>query len=229
MADTRLRKLARAAAAGDLDAMELLRHARRRAGERPAVQAGGILRGDADARRARRQALRVDWRTPAKILECVRAFCGGPIPLDAATSPSNPTRALRILTPKDCGLAAGWAERLQDLPPDQRIVWINPPYGRGAPDWYRKITREALEGWRWELRILALLPANRFETGYMQDLLRAATTECLPRGRLAFERPTGEALAGNPFASILYGLNTELRRFARAFDRLGLVRRVEAA
>ena len=43
-------------------------------------------------------ASRSDWQTPDSILLLVRAVIGGPIGLDPATSPDNPTRALEFYT-----------------------------------------------------------------------------------------------------------------------------------
>lgn len=187
--------------------------------ERPAVQAGGILRSD-----TRRQALRTDWRTPEAVLDRVRWFFGGVIPLDPATAPENPTRALTFYDGSDGrdGLTLPWAAS---------GVYVNPPYGKTTPDWMRKIAREAT-GSRLSddgvltdgPPILALLPANRTETSYGQEMMGAASAVCWVRKRLAFiDASTGRAVGGNPFASVLYGFNLRSTvRFHEAFKPLGL-------
>ena len=189
---------------------------------RPKVQAGGIVKRKNPE--DRRSALSVEWRTPEPVLELVRIYCGGPIPLDVATSKGNPTRALRFLTPgKRCGLRTSWAAELDQLPGSPRVAWGNVPYGEHAQGFYEKAAVEARADRT--LQVLYLLPYNRSETRYMQEsILAEACAEWHPRGRLAFIGESGVAGEANPFASILYGLNVDVDRFAWAFGRMGLVR-----
>lgn len=60
-----------------------------------------------------------EWWTPGRVNDRTRVYCRGPIPLDPATDPSNPTRALRFYTGKDDGLVLPW---------DAPVVFVNPPY-----------------------------------------------------------------------------------------------------
>lgn len=72
-----------------------------------------------------------DWRTPPWFLDLVRGV--GPIVLDPATSPDNPTRADTFFAPGltsasegrhlgECGLRGDWSR--------VGLAFINPPYGR---------------------------------------------------------------------------------------------------
>lgn len=214
---------------------------------------GGTLRppGRAPRSEARRKALSVEWGTPPRIKHAAEDYCGGPIPLDAATWPDNPMGAVRFLVPgRRCGLATSWAREFERpwARGRARVVWLNPPYGEFAEPFYRKAVLEAREG----LVVLCLLPANRTETGYLQALMAEAPAECWLRGRVKFVRrgenlcPACEAPAppearrceacgkglpdgANPFASVLFGLGpVDPFAFARAFTPLGLVRTTRA-
>jgi ParB family chromosome partitioning protein len=155
----------------------------------------------------------VEWYTPPELLECVRGYFGGPIPLDPATAPHNPTGALRYFTAKENGLKQDWAGE---------GVFVNPPYGKALPDWCRKIHEEADKG----VPIIALMPCGaRFSTTYWQDHILSGllTAWCYVRGRVAFVGPNGEEQASNPYDSAIYGFNADPNRFARAFEPLGQV------
>jgi phage N-6-adenine-methyltransferase len=162
-----------------------------------------------------KQARDLDYQTPENILECVRAYFAGPIPLDPATAANNPTQAIRYYTPNDDGLLWDW------LPFG---VFVNPPYGSEMRNWLGKIAHEAKSG----TEILALLPVNRFEQGYLHDVLAFTNAICWIRKRVSFIRPsTGEKAKGNPYASMLLGLNCNRGRFSLAFSSLGYCWRTE--
>jgi hypothetical protein len=55
-----------------------------------------------------KQCESVEWYTPPAILERVEFYFGGPIPLDPATAPHNPTGATRFITEDEDGLAQEW-------------------------------------------------------------------------------------------------------------------------
>lgn len=165
------------------------------------------------------------WITPAEILDPVRAYFGGPIPLDPATEPDNPAGAELFYT--DGGLEKPWP-----FP-----TFVNPPCGEVFPDWCAKISAEA--GLEPTTPILALLPCGaRFGTGYFQRFL--ATPElkavCWIGRRVPFLRPVDEgdgALfrhyetgSGNLYDSALYGLNVDWPRFKTCFEGLGVCWRV---
>jgi site-specific DNA-methyltransferase (adenine-specific) len=164
----------------------------------------------------------LDYQTPEFILEPVRAYFGGVIPFDPATTPANPTKAASFCCPDDpsgygptgCdGLAAEW----HHVGP----TFVNPPYGREMRKWLAKIAAEAKAG----AEIIALLPVNRTEQGYMHEVLARASCVCWIRKRVAFIRPsTGLPARGNPYASMLLGFNVNCPRFWDAFRWVGLVR-----
>jgi hypothetical protein len=163
--------------------------------------------------------------TPEKILEPVRKYFGGPIPLDPATEPNNPTKALAFATEFPGGDSLGdgfevcWA--------DHAGTFINPPYGRGMKDWCAKIHEETVLG----ATILALLPCGaRFATRYWQDHIfnPGLDAELFVRGRVQFLRPDGSGTQGsNPYDSQLLGFNVSIERFKDCFSHLGKVLSVE--
>jgi phage N-6-adenine-methyltransferase len=76
--------------------------------------------------------------------------------IDAAASPYN-TKCLRYFSPTDDGLAKSWLGEK---------VWCNPPYSDIRP-WVEKAWSEVNRA----LVIVMLLPANRTEQGWWQELV----------------------------------------------------------
>jgi phage N-6-adenine-methyltransferase len=152
------------------------------------------------------------WQTPPELIDPVRAYFGGRIPLDAASTESNPTEALEWRTPTRCGLAEDWTQH--------EGVFCNPPYGRVLREWLAKMESEAKRG----SVVIALLPCARWEQGYMQDALCEANAVCLIRKRVAFMRAsTRERVGGNPYANMFVAWNVHAGRFAAAFGARGCV------
>jgi hypothetical protein len=182
--------------------------------------AGGIVR----------TCLDVTWQTPPEIIDAVRAYFGGRIPLDPATAPDNPTGAVRFCARPQAPIDRGpslFGERDQggelvstdglSIPWDAG-VWLNPPFGKALRSWLLKVEHEAARG----TVIIALLPCARWEQGYMHTLLSAACAAMFFRGRIAFiSTLDGERVGGNPYASMLLGFNVDLERFRSAFLALG--------
>lgn len=182
----------------------------------PKVKAGGHHRA----------ALDNTWQTPARELDAVREYFGGPIPFDPATCPSNPTKALQFCAGPpgtifaesmgDNGLAIDW--------PDVG-VFVNPPYGRELKDWLTKMAVESARG----VEIVALLPASRWEMPYLHRALAQASVVCFPRGRIHFISSTdGVACKGTPGPSMFLGFNVEAETFYTAFGTLGACFLLEA-
>lgn len=117
--------------------------------------------------------------------------------VDVAATAKN-AKLSRYYTAENCGLAASWrGER----------VWCNPPYSNVVP-WIEKAWEERQA----ELTVM-LLPANRTEQGWWQDLIEPRRdrppsrlyVEFL-RGRLRFLKPEADAIKPNerpPFGCCL--------------------------
>lgn len=157
-------------------------------------------------------AMETIWLTPEYVLDCVRAYFGGQIPLDPATQPNNPTKARVFWTEADDGLAQSWAFR---------DVFVNPPYGKAVPFWTAKIRQASSQG----ATIIVLLAGNRWETKYFQrDFLRNPNLKVIcPKGpgRISFLRADGTVAKQPNVPSIFYGFNVDPQRFAEAFAPLG--------
>lgn len=122
----------------------------------------------------------------------------GPFTLDVAAAPHN-AKCDRYFTLEDDGLAQSWSgER----------VWCNPPYSAIEP-WVRKAWAEAY----WTRGIVMLLPANRTEQRWWQDLVEPSRdvpgtglhVEFL-RGRMRFIMPGRTEVGANerpPFGCCL--------------------------
>lgn len=171
------------------------------------------------------RCLRTDWQTPPAILEGVRACLGGRIPLDVATSPTNPTGADSYCSPvvmlpgpgpdtvgewRGDGLLIPWTRRW----------YCNPPYGRAIKAWLAKIETEAARAAR--VPGVALLPCARWEQPYFTRVLRIASAGVLIRGRVRFRNPdTGDLVNGNPYANMVLGFNLDPQLLADAFRERG--------
>lgn len=181
-----------------------------------------------------------EWFTPDKILDPVREYFDGAIPLDPCTTPNNPTKARRFWTPKEDGLTK---------PFSKKGTFINAPYGKkhGMHAWLTKIHNEAAKG----RTIIALLPmGSRFSTAYWQEdvLNEFVTAVCWVNHRITFldengelrwkiDKETGEfelndkgqkIKAGNPYDSAVWLFNGSPYRFAVRFGHLGKVYKLEA-
>jgi site-specific DNA-methyltransferase (adenine-specific) len=154
-----------------------------------------------------------EWRTPPAVLDVVRAYFRGRIPLDPAASSDNPTNARRFFTRRENGLRRAWSAP----------SFVNPPYGRAIRAWAAKIHEEAARG----TEIVALLPAGaRFGTRYWQEhiLIPQLSALCFHRGRIEFlDRQGRPSPSRNMYDSIFYLYNGHRARFERAFAALGRV------
>jgi site-specific DNA-methyltransferase (adenine-specific) len=162
---------------------------------------------------------RVDWFTPPHILELVRSYIGGQITLDPATNAGNYTQAQTFYHER--GLERMWSGG-RSVNCAKNLIWVNPPYGRGLKNWVARIGNEAAQG----RCILALLPGNRFETGYIQESLlkREPGALCFIRRRLNFCDEHGAPRGGgNPYGSVLWLFNGPVPQFKRVFSAIGTV------
>jgi phage N-6-adenine-methyltransferase len=121
-----------------------------------------------------------DRRTPLVLLaECMSLAAVEAFDLDAAATAES-TIAPRYYTREDNGLLLPWFGR----------VWVNPPYS-DLGSWVAKAERESR---RCEC-VVMLLPANRTEQAWWQDIVEPARLVGYPltvwflRGRRRFDRP----------------------------------------
>jgi len=159
--------------------------------------------------------------TPESILEPVRKYFGGQIPLDPATQPSNPTKAKSFYTEETDGLAHDW----------DAGTFVNPPYGRIIKDWCVKIGNESLR--KKDRSILALMPcgSGRPGTRYWQDYIfqEQLNAICYIRGRVKFLRGDGTVASSNTYPSHILGFNVDQKKFKECFGHLGTVMNIKVA
>ncbi len=151
------------------------------------------------------------WQTPEDVLELVREV--GVIDLDPCTVMDNPTFANYPLTPEDDGLSAYW--------PGFGLVYINFPYSQ-ASAWAKKIVHE-VERTGMKREYIVLAPA-RTDTRWWHELVAARPSRvCFWRGRLKFNKPTGEPGQSAPFPSALLYYGSDDATFARVFGPKGWI------
>ena len=127
-----------------------------------------------------------EWLTPPEI---VRAL--GPFDLDPCSPVARPwDTASQHFHKLDDGLTKDWIGR----------VWLNPPFGREAAKWLRKLAEHG-DG-------IALVPA-RTETAMFQECVwGSADAVCFMRGRPHFHYVDGRrapANSGAPICLVAYG------------------------
>lgn len=166
-----------------------------------------------------KQCLETVWLTPECVLEPVRKYFDGKIPLDPATQPSNPTKAISFYTEKTNGLEKLW----------ESGTFVNPPYGRVIKDWCIKMGKESQR--KTDRAILALLPcgSGRPGTRYWQDyiLQKQLNSICYIRGRLKFHRGDGSVANSNTYPSHILGFNVDRKKFKECFEHLGTIVNVD--
>lgn len=146
-----------------------------------------------------RNACKEEWLTPRWLIEKL-----GPFDLDPCASVVRPwPTAETHYTKKLNGLALRW----------RGFVWCNPPYGRKAAPWLKRMA-EHNDG-------IALIFA-RTETAWWQDYIfpRASALFFL-RGRLTFcdtSGKPGDNTAGSPSALVAYGHTGARRLFSRGLS-----------
>jgi hypothetical protein len=119
---------------------------------------------------------RVDWNTPANVIEAMCAFAGGQIGLDPCSNAQSIVNAAveyRLDRGED-GLKLPWET------PDYGLVFVNPPYGKEIKAWIQRCALYGAEG----LDVVALVPA-RVDTQWF-DICWRADQICFVRGRLTF-------------------------------------------
>ena len=172
-----------------------------------------MIRNNADPSRS-------DWQTPEWVLNLAREVIGGPIGLDPATTPENPTKAVTFYTKADNGLHMPWSAD---------SIWLNPPWSR----------KEDVDARRWLIRAqqarqsarprpdpfhMFVLTACGLNTNWFHDYLSDAERYWFPRGRIRFESPDLFTVDGSPkFDSMVTYYGDWPNVFDRVFGRSGKV------
>ena len=153
-----------------------------------------------------------EWFTPVEYVDRVCAVLGE-IDLDPASHPLAQERinAKRFFTKEDDGLKHDW----------DKIVFCNPPYGRGQIDAFvAKLIDELSAG---RVKQAILLTNNSSETDWFLRAGKACAAICFTLGRVRFYnagRPDDDApLQGQAF----FYFGDDSARFAKVFGEVGLV------
>jgi hypothetical protein len=143
--------------------------------------------------------------TPRWLIDRIREdVLGGVIDLDPATTPENPTSALRFVCLPDDGIMADW----------RGSVFVNPPWGRTLPLW---VERAIVAGG--ENRVVMLVPA-RTDSRWFQRAVEGCDDMLLFGRRLDYEFPNkpkrvrARGATGALFASALFGFGVSLAPLA---------------
>lgn len=127
------------------------------------------------------------WLTPQSILEPLGEFDLDPCSLDPRPWPT----AKRHIAPPDDGLSAKWEGR----------VWLNPPFGKKAPEWLAKMAEHNCG--------TALIPARTETKMFFDSVWGKASAICFLKGRPHFHHPDGSRApfnSGAPICLVAYGV-----------------------
>jgi hypothetical protein len=133
-----------------------------------------------------------EWLTPPEILQRLGPFDLDPCAPEQAVRPW-PTAAIHYSKSMD-GLSRPWSGR----------VWLNPPFGREAVKWLRRLVEHG--------NGIALVPARTETEMFYECVWCVATAICFIRRRPHFHYVTGErakANSGAPIALVAYGLDNK--------------------
>lgn len=128
----------------------------------------------------------VEWLTPPEILRAL-----GPFDLDPCSPICRPwNTAAYHYSIADDGLSQPWHGR----------VWMNPPFGRTAARWMRRLAEHG-DG-------VALIPARTETAMFYESVWSRADAVLFIKGRPHFHRPDGsraEFNSGAPICLVAYG------------------------
>ena len=155
-----------------------------------------------------------EWYTPAKYIDAARLVLGM-IDLDPASCKrANKTvKAKTIYTADDESLHQAWTGRL----------WLNPPYGRLAGEFIRRLTLEYEAG---EVTAaIALVNAHCTDTDWFQPLWNY--TLCFTDHRIDFDSGGRAKQTSSTHGSVFAYLGPDTKAFRAAFAEFGaVVRRI---
>lgn len=162
---------------------------------------------------------RCDWRTPPDILKRVRKVFGGPIELDPASAPDNPTGALTFFT--ENGLVREWTPRSS--------LFLNPPWGREADPlrwWVAKLWDRHNRAPASCNHSILVCPASVNAKWFHDYVVQGAAAICFPEGRVAYDPPPGHTSDDAPsFDTAIAYFGRHAIRFILAFGDLGWIPR----
>lgn len=145
-----------------------------------------------------------EWLTPPEIVKALGSF-----DLDPCSPVVRPwDTAHQHLNVQHDGLAHPWAGR----------VWLNPPFGREAVKWLRKMVQHG--------NGVALVPARTETAMFYECVWNVADAVCFMKGRPHFHYVDGrraKANSGAPICLIAYG-----QKNVAALERANLGKVVEA-
>ncbi|WP_186092329.1 DNA N-6-adenine-methyltransferase [Burkholderia gladioli] len=142
-----------------------------------------------------------EWLTPP---EWIRAL--GPFELDPCAPVVRPWDTARIhFTIEDNGLEREWLGR----------VWCNPPFGREAVKWLRRMSRHG--------NGIALIPARTETAMFYETVWPCADSVCFVRGRPHFHYVDGTRAPFNSGAPICLVAYSRADTMALLASRLGHV------
>jgi hypothetical protein len=142
-----------------------------------------------------------EWLTPPEILAALGAF-----DLDPCAPVVRPwNMAAAHYTAADDGLARPWAGR----------VWCNPPFGREAVKWLRRMVRHG--------NGIALIPARTETEMFYECVWGAAEAVCFLKGRPHFHHVSGERAPFNSGAPICLVASGRANFYALLGSGLGFV------
>jgi hypothetical protein len=126
-----------------------------------------------------------EWLTPPEILRPLGEF-----DLDPCSPEHPPWRIARVSYFGSGGLELEWFGR----------VWCNPPFGREAVKWLRKMAKHG--------NGIALIPARTETAMFYECVWGVADAVCFIKGRPHFHHVTGERASfnsGAPIVLVAYG------------------------
>lgn len=152
------------------------------------------------------RAVTVEWLTPPNILKALGSF-----DLDPCAPIVRPwPMAAHHFTKIDDGLSKEWFGR----------VWCNPPFGREAVRWLRRMVSHN--------NGVALIPARTETAMFYECVWGKASAICFVKGRPHFHFPNGDRApfnSGAPICLVAYG---SANADALSASGLGVTLRLEA-